>query len=84
MAEPTGVHLVRVITDDREHQLWAAATSRQDAVTRVLNAIPEGWTASLLDGELQPLEAKVLNLALGTVREITSRTDAGPRGSRRG
>lgn len=36
-------HLVRVTTDDRTHQLWAAATSREEAVDRVLDAIPEGW-----------------------------------------
>lgn len=75
MAVVTSVHLVQVTTDDRKHQLWAAATERQNAINLVLNAIPEGWTAALLDGELQAFEAKILNLAPGTVRQITSRTD---------
>ena len=39
-----GVHLVRVTTDEREYQLWAAATPREQAVRLVLNAIPEGRT----------------------------------------
>jgi len=34
-----GVHLVRVITDDPEHQTWVAATSREDAVSRVLEGV---------------------------------------------
>jgi hypothetical protein len=73
MANPVAdsVHLVRVITDDREHQLWVAATSREDAVTEVLNAIPEGWAASLLTNKLSPVEVEALNLRSGEVREIT-------------
>jgi len=43
------VHLVRVTRDDREQEIWAAATSREDAVDRVLDAVPEGWSAVLLD-----------------------------------
>jgi hypothetical protein len=47
MAQSLGdVHLVRVITDDLEYQIWVAATSRDDAVSRVLDCVPEGWTAS--------------------------------------
>ena len=47
------VHLVRVTTRDNEQRLWAAATSREEAVDRVLGAVPEGWNARLLDGSPQ-------------------------------
>ena len=67
----TNIHLVRVTTDDREHQLWATAGPRRQAVTQVLNAIPEGWTAALLSDRLKPDEVKVLNLRPGEVRELT-------------
>jgi hypothetical protein len=67
----SGIHLARVTTDDREHQLWAAATSRAEAITQVLNAVPEGWTAALLSNRLKPLEEEALNLKRGEVREIT-------------
>jgi hypothetical protein len=65
------VHLVRVTTDDRKHQLWVAATPRKEAVNQVLNAIPEGWTAALLSNRLKPEEVAVLNLRPGEVRELT-------------
>ena len=65
-----GVHLVRVTTDDREHQLWAAATEREEAITLVLNAVPEGWTAALLPTRLTVRELVFLNMAPGEVREL--------------
>ena len=71
MPKPS-VHLVRVTTDDREHQLWAVASSRAQAVTLVLNAVPEGWTAALLSNRLKPEELEILNL--GRVRFARSRT----------
>jgi hypothetical protein len=36
-----------------------------------LNAVPEGWTASLLSNGLKPVEEQALNLKPGEVREIT-------------
>ena len=42
------VHFIRVTTDDREHKFWAAAMPGEEAVQAVLDAIPEGWTVSLL------------------------------------
>jgi hypothetical protein len=74
MASTGRVHLVRVTTDDREHRLWVAATTRDDAVDQVLNAIPEGWTAALLPDRLSRFEIEVLGLAPGEVRDLTSRT----------
>jgi hypothetical protein len=65
------VHLVRVTTDDCEPRLWAAATSREDAVDCVLNAVPEGWTARLLDDRLDPRTDAALGMMPGEVRELT-------------
>ena len=68
----TGVHLVRVLTDDRANRLWvAAASSSEDAVSLVLNAIPEGWSASLAQEQLTPAEVEALDLKHGEVHQIT-------------
>ena len=64
------IHLVRVTTDDRKLQLWAAATSREEAVDRVLDAIPEGWAACLLDDTLKPRGDAILGMNAGEVREL--------------
>jgi hypothetical protein len=68
------VHLVRVTTDDREHQLWVVAAPREEALDKVLNAIPEGWTAALLSNRLKPFEVAALNLKPGDVRELSRRS----------
>jgi hypothetical protein len=60
--------LVRVITDDGERQVWLAATERDQAVDYVLDAIPDGWTASLVQRELSGPEAEALNMKPGEVR----------------
>jgi len=44
------VHLVCVITDDGEPQIGLAATERAKAVDCVLDAVPEGYAASLVEG----------------------------------
>jgi hypothetical protein len=69
-ASTIGVYLVRVTTDDREHRLWVAMASPEGAVSLVLDAIPEGWTASLLPERLTPSEVEALDLKLGEAREI--------------
>jgi hypothetical protein len=79
MAHVSGIHLVRITTDDWEHQLWAAATARDEAITQVLNAVPEGWTSALLSNRLKPLEEEVLNLKPGEVREISNPKSRQPR-----
>jgi hypothetical protein len=48
-----GIHLVLVTTDDRERQLWVAAAPREEAVTLVLDAVPEGWNVVRLPPERQ-------------------------------
>jgi hypothetical protein len=71
-SSPLGrVYLVRVTTDDRKHLLYATAGAREDAVNQVLNAIPEGWSASLLPNRVSPVEVAALNLMPGDVRELT-------------
>ncbi|MDA9398653.1 hypothetical protein XH79_07630 [Bradyrhizobium sp. CCBAU 45389] len=74
-ATDSDVHLVRVTTDDRKHQIWVAAAPRAEAVNLVLDAIPEGWTAALLRNRLQAGELEALNLQPGEVREITSKSN---------
>ena len=60
------------MTHDRKHRLWAAATSREEAVDRVLAAIPDGWSARLLDGCLKPRQDAVLTMIPGEVRELSN------------
>ena len=79
-------HFVRVTTDDRSCQLWAAATAREDAVDRVLDIIPEGWCARLIDEEaahmdlshldLHLVHAILSKLAQGDVRALNGISDA--------
>jgi hypothetical protein len=40
MVDASSIHFVRVRTDDRTQQLWAAAAARNEAVDRVLDAAP--------------------------------------------
>jgi hypothetical protein len=68
-----GIHVVQVRTDDfprGQLQLWLAAVPRQSAVTAVLTAVPEGWTARLAELRLMRSEAQILQLPLGTVRKF--------------
>jgi len=70
---PYWIHLVRVTTNDRVHQLWAAKALREEAAAMVLNAIPEGWTAVLLDTRLRPGEAAFFEMKPGGIRELKDR-----------
>ena len=65
------VHLVRVTTRDNKHRLWVAGTSREEAVDRVLGAVPEGWSARLLDGCLKPRQDALRGMIPGEVRELS-------------
>jgi hypothetical protein len=66
------IHLVQVITDDRECRIWLAMTPREEAVDRVLDAIPEGWAATLMERGLSGEAAANLNMVPGQVREMSS------------
>ncbi|WPM83742.1 hypothetical protein ML401_38890 [Bradyrhizobium sp. 62B] len=63
------VHIVRVITDSGERQIWLAATARDKAIDAVLDVIPEGWAASLVRRELGADDAAALNMQPGEVRK---------------
>jgi len=68
----TGIHLIRVLTDDCAHRLWiAAGSSPEEAVSLVLDAIPEGWSASLAQEQLTLAEVEGLDLKQGEAYEIT-------------
>lgn len=66
------IQLVRVTTDDGERRVWLAATPRNKAVARVLDVIPEGWTASLLKNKLSSKDVADLRMKPGDVREVAS------------
>ena len=64
------VFLLRVTTDDRDLQLWAAAMpGGEEAVQAVLDTVPEGWAVSLL-ARAKPDEIEALALKPGEVREL--------------
>ena len=65
------IYLVRVTTDDREHRLWAAATSRKQAVDRVLDEVPEGWTARLMDDRGDAGHDALIGMKPGEIRELS-------------
>ena len=76
MVDASRIHFVRVRTDDRTQQLWAAAVARDEAVNRVLDAIPEDWTARLLFHEqLEPQPDAVSNMVPGEVRKLCETKD---------
>jgi hypothetical protein len=64
------IYLVRVTTDDREHHIWAAATSREEAVDRVLDRVPEGWTARLMNGRRDAGQDVLASMKPGEIREL--------------
>ena len=65
------IYLVRVTTDEREHRVWAAATSRETAVDRVLDQVPEGWAARLMDDRTNVGGDAFRGMMPGEVRELS-------------
>jgi hypothetical protein len=47
------------------------AHEAEEAVALVLQAVPEGWSAILLNTRLQPEEAALLSMKPGDVRELS-------------
>lgn len=64
------IHVVQVTPDDGTHQLWAAATPREEAVDKVLNAIPEGWCVHLLDEAFRPRGETIEIIRRGDVWQL--------------
>jgi hypothetical protein len=66
---PKIVHVVAA-TKDGETQFWAAATSRNEAVARVLQRLPRGWTATLMRWQLTAKKIAQLNLEPNAVEKL--------------
>ena len=78
MAESFGTDFTLVdVTPDNlsgRRKLWVAAAKPAQAITLVLMAVPEGWTAELATGHLAPHQLRALeslSLKPGEVRELT-------------
>jgi hypothetical protein len=74
----SGFTIVEVTADDlavrSRKQLWVAVAKPSQALTLVLAAVPEGWTAELVSDRLTPQQLKALeslHLKPGEVRELT-------------
>jgi hypothetical protein len=65
----TQVNLVEVTPDNRRKRVWLAAAPPEDAISLVLNAVPEGWSAVLLP--LRPVNGLALKMQPGDVRELS-------------
>jgi len=71
-SEFTIVEVTRGDFSRRQKQLWIAAAKPDQAVTLVLTAVPDGWTAELATGRLTQKQLgalKRLRLEPGEVRE---------------
>jgi hypothetical protein len=69
------VELVEVTTDDLgrglpKKQLWIAAAPPEQAVALVLAAVPEGWSAVLVEGRLRQDDIALLDLMPGDIHEL--------------
>jgi hypothetical protein len=69
------LQLIEVTTDEFVSglptiQVWVAAAKPEQAITLVLTAVPEGWTAVISDVRLEPEEAALLKMQPGEVREL--------------
>ena len=80
MAESFGnaFTIVEVTADDfgtrPRKQLWVAAAKPDQALTLVLSAVPEGWTARLAAERLTPKQLEALEdlrLKPGEIYELT-------------
>jgi hypothetical protein len=78
MAESFGNEftIIEVTADDlgRRKQLWVGAAKPSQAITLVLSAVPEGWTAEIVNDRVTPgqLEApQILHLKPGEVCKLT-------------
>jgi hypothetical protein len=65
--------VVQVTSDDTETQIWIALAKPSQALTLVLAALPEGWTAEVLDVALTAEQQRMfdeLNLQPGDVHRL--------------
>jgi hypothetical protein len=64
----TQINLVQVTPDNGKRRVWLAAAPPEEAVARVLDRVPEGWSAVLL--RLRPVDGSGLKMQSGEVREL--------------
>jgi hypothetical protein len=64
----TQVNFVQVTPDNRIRRVWMVAAPREEAVSIVLNAVPEGWATSLMP--LRAVDASQLKMQPGELREL--------------
>ncbi|SCB55061.1 hypothetical protein GA0061098_103435 [Bradyrhizobium shewense] len=65
--------VVEATGDDGETQVWLAVAKPSQALTLVLSAVPEGWTAEVLSVGLTPKQQRMfeeLNLEPGDVHRL--------------
>ena len=79
MAESFGnsFTVVEVTADDTTAQIWIALAKPSQALTLVLAAVPEGWTAEVLDIALTAAQQRMfeqLNIQPGDVYRLTKPT----------
>ncbi|MBR0883070.1 hypothetical protein ABIF65_004286 [Bradyrhizobium japonicum] len=79
MAESFGnsFTVVEVTADDTTTQIWIALAKPSQALTLVLAAVPEGWTAEVLDIALTAAQQRMfeqLNIQPGDVYRLTKPT----------
>ncbi|MET4722018.1 hypothetical protein ABIF63_006124 [Bradyrhizobium japonicum] len=77
MAESFGSSftVVQVTADDTTTQIWVALAKPSQALTLVLAAVPEGWTAEVLSVALTPNQQRMfeeLKLQPGDVYRLTN------------
>lgn len=75
MAESFGSSftVVQVTADDNKTEIWIALAKPSQAITLVLAAVPEGWTAEVLNVALTAAQQRMfeeLNLEPGDVRRL--------------
>ncbi|WP_245471196.1 hypothetical protein [Bradyrhizobium genosp. SA-3] len=75
MAESFGntFTVVQVTADDTTTQIWIALAKPSQAITLVLAAVPEGWTAEVLNVAMSPKQQRLfeqLNLQPGDVHRL--------------
>jgi hypothetical protein len=62
------VNLVQVTPDNRIRRVWMVAAPRDETISVLLNAVPEGWADKLLP--LRSVQASWLKMQPGDIREL--------------
>jgi len=68
-ASAKDIHVVVAISDG-ETEFWAAAFPRHEAVKRVRELLPSGWTAKLMEWQLNPKRVAQLKMRANSVQRL--------------